>query len=606
MYTFNDLRPENAPEMKLREVFSDLTAWSLKGENVSIKGISIASQEILPGDLFVALAGFTAHGARFAAEAKARGAVAVLTDKAGYDYLAKESFDLPIVVADNPREITGLVAAKLYNYPSYRLPIVAVTGTNGKTTTSFMLRAMLATAYQSVSQSDSALVAEKPLSQLSLDKISSPEQIETSGVDFGQSLNRNQLQAQAFGGLDYSRVALTGTIEFQVGERRVASKRTSAEAPVLQAVLARAVAENCQAAVVEASSHALELFRLKGLHAQVAAFTNLSPEHLDFHKNMEEYLRAKARLFTKEYANYGVVCVDSDGGEQILAQAEIPCTTVAVLSDKEADWKTHSIRLCGETMQTIVEISGPLGEFELRTPLLGHVIAQDAVVAFVAALNMGVEAEAALAGLAALRDVPGRMGIKGGAKQDLPLVVYDFAHTPDAFRKLLSDCRELVRPGGRLISIVSNDGERQASHRYNSGLIAADLADEIWVTDCNPRSEDPADIRAEILRGIHHKRPDMHDVYEVTTWRTDAVREAILRAVPGDVIVSNNKGLETYQEIQGVPHAYSDLIVFDEVLAAYPQAHYRPEQKVSRFAKTDFSADNFSALEEKSPLGENS
>lgn len=497
-------------------------------ETQQITGVTVDSFQVQPGSLFIALPGLRTHGAKYALTAVNKGAVAVLTDQAGQQLIAQELAAQPspadcvgqgfiCVTVDDPRAKAGIVAANLYDQPGQDLDLYAVTGTNGKTTTAFMLEAMLAEQYPNTPS------------------------------------------------------FLTGTVETRIGQRYHLSQQTTVEGPVLQQLLGAARWAGTQYGVVEASSHALQLHRLAGTHFKVAGFTNLAPEHLDFHGDLDGYLAAKARLFSTEYADFGVICVDSEGGQKLAATCPIPHCTVSVLSDRPADWRVTELTQDLGSLQTKLKLVGPDREYQLVSPILGRVIAQDIAVAFIMALQGGVTAAAATAGLAKLNQIPGRMIMLGGKDNGLPLVINDFAHTPDAIEVLLNGVRELT--GGKVHVLVACDGDRQDSHRATTGQVAAKLADVLWVTDCNPRSEVPAAIRAQILDGIRTVRPNLHDVHEIKTWRTDAVREAILAANPGDVVVSVAKGSESYQEIAGVKHRYDEQEIMEEVLAAYPRIH---------------------------------
>lgn len=485
-------------------------------ENLVITNISVASSEILANGLFVAVGGLHTHGAKYLDDALNKGAVAVLTDEAGVEILRQREIQIPVICTDlRPRAVVGTLANRLYQDPSNQIPVVAVTGTNGKTTTSFMVRA-------------------------------------------------------ALGGAE--KVALTGTVETRIGQRFTRNKCTTLEASVIQRLLATAVAENCDYAVVESSSHALAQGRIQGTKARLAIFTNLTEEHLDFHKDMAGYLDAKALLFTPEYADYGVICVDTKAGQELAARTTIPHTTVAVLSDNAADWKATEVFNNTQTLELISNITGPNQQtYEIRTSLFGNYNAQNSVLAFVAALQMGIPAEKALSGIAELRDVPGRMNTFGGLPQNMPLVINDYAHTPDSIENLFNMVSQLT--DGKVHAIIAHDGERQIEHRPKLGRLAGKLSGTIWVTDINPRSEDPAEIRAQIIAGLREIRPDLQDVVEVTTWRTDAIRRAILAANPGDVVVSIAKGDESYQEIQGVKHSYDENQVIRDCLAGWVKNH---------------------------------
>lgn len=510
----SDIRPTHTYTATLDKLLDGFNAESSADlSSVSATGVTISSSDLHKGDLFIAVKGYHQHGAEYAPKAERMGACAVVTDNEGAKLIG-DQLTIPVITVDDPRQIAGLVAARLYDHPAQKLNLAGVTGTNGKTTTSFMIRAMLSDSIEDV--------------------------------------------------------ALSGTVETRIADQYTLSLATTAEAPVIQRLLATAVDKGLTMGVVESSSHAFELFRLKGVHYKVSAFTNLSPEHLDFHKTMEGYYNAKAKIMTDEYSDFGVICVDTEWGEKMAKEAPIPHVSVSVMEKKPADWQTTNIHIDSHNLVTRIDLKGPDGTtYQLTTPILGHFIAQDAVVAFVTALHMGVDADTAIKRLQTLKSVPGRMSLFGGIAKGLPLAINDFAHTPDAVEALLKEVRHFTN--GKVHVVVASDGDRDASNRPRTGRVAAELADTVWVTDCNPRSERPEDIRAQIIEGIRQVRPDLHDVIEVKTWRIDAVREALLAADPGDAVVFIAKGAESYQDIHGVKHAYDEDSVIKEVLAVMEQ-----------------------------------
>lgn len=514
------LRPHHSAPVTVKDLATRFALRPASGaeapDGLAVVGVSVDSSDVARGEMFVALPGFTHHGARFAPEAVAAGAVAVLTDEAGAAMVGAALPRVPVLVTDDPRAVAGPLAAEVYHHPAERLTVTAVTGTNGKTTTSYLMRAALAAVHP--------------------------------------------------------RAALCGTVETRVGPVSFEAERTTAESPVVQRFLALARECGEGAAVIETSAHALSLHRVDGVVFDVAAFTNLQHDHLDYYGDMEGYFNAKALLFTPEHAKRAVVCVDDEWGRRLAASAPIPVTTVSALTDAPAHWRvrgTHPDPSIGRTVFTLVDPDGT--GHEVRMPILGEVNVQNTAVALVSAVAAGVPLDGALRALEAAPQIPGRMEKVNPVPGNQPLVVVDYAHTPEALEWTLRSTRELT--AGRLHIVFGTDGDRDASKREHLAGIAAAGADVLWVTDENPRTEDPQSIRDYLLRGIASQRPSMADVTEVVTCRRDAVRRAILAAQPGDTVIITGKGAEWYQEVEGIKHRYNDVPVAREVLECDLRSH---------------------------------
>ena len=478
--------------------------------DLSILGVSVDSADTAPGEFFVGLPGFTVHGARFAADAVASGAVAVLTDADGAQIVHQTAPGTPVLVHSDPRAVVGPLSAEVYHHPARGLVTTAVTGTNGKTTTAYFLDAIL-----------SAHV----------------------------------------GGC-----MVAGTVELRVGERSVESPRTTVEAPVLQRMMALAVEEGVGAASLEASSHAIVLHRLDGFAVDVAGFTNLQRDHLDFHKTMEGYLEAKAQLFTPEHARRGVVCVDDQWGATLAAEAPIEIDRVrAYPGETPADWWVSDAAVSLTDSATTFTLHGPDGEkIEASCPLPGLVNVQNAALALVMAIRAGVPAATAATALAGAHNIPGRMQRISQRDGRRGLCIVDFAHTPDAMELALKAVRPITP--GRLIVVFGSDGDRDQGKRPMLGEVCARLADVLVVTDENPRSEDPQLIRNAILEGVRGVRPDLTDVEEITTWRGDAVRRGVELCGPDDTVIVTGKGHEPFLEMAGEFIRYNDAPVMAEAV----------------------------------------
>jgi len=359
---------------------------------------------------------------------------------------------------------------------------------------------------------------------------------------------------------------VAGPVELRVGERSVESPRTTVEAPVLQRMMALAVEDKVGAASLEASSHAIVLHRLDGIVVDVAGFTNLQRDHLDFHKTMEGYLEAKAQLFTPEHARRGVVCVDDQWGATLAAEAPIEIDRVrAYPGDTPADWWVSDAAVSLTDSATTFTLHGPDGEkIEASCPLPGLVNVQNAALALVMAIRAGVPAATAATALAGAHNIPGRMQRISQRDGRRGLCIVDFAHTPDAMELALKAVRPITP--GRLIVVFGSDGDRDQGKRPMLGEVCARLADVLVVTDENPRSEDPQLIRNAILEGVRGVRPDLTDVEEITTWRGDAVRRGVELCGPDDTVIVTGKGHEPFLEMAGEFIRYNDAPVMAEAV----------------------------------------
>ncbi|MCD2190095.1 UDP-N-acetylmuramoyl-L-alanyl-D-glutamate--2,6-diaminopimelate ligase [Actinomycetospora soli] len=482
------------------------TAPELRGPDVTTTGATLRAHEARPGDLFAALPGARAHGADYADQALARGAVAVLTDPDGATRPAVGNG--PTLVHPQPREALGPASARLYGDPSSHLALLGVTGTSGKTTTVYLLEAALAAA----------------------------------GTTTG----------------------LIGTVETRMHGRRVPSAFTTPEAPDLQALLAAMVERGVTHTAMEVSSHALAQGRVGGTHYAVGAFTNLSAEHLDFHPTMEDYFAAKARLFDGR-AQRHVVCVDDDWGRRLAATVE--ATTVS--TGGPADWSAADVVVHPDGSQSF-RADGPDGlalPVELRLP--GSFNVANALVALACGHAVGLDPERLAAGLATVT-VPGRMQRVDVGQPYLAVV--DYAHKPAAVEALLRTLRSQIDRGersdgkdrGRVLTVLGCGGDRDREKRPVMGALAAQLSDLVWITDDNPRTEDPAAIRAAMLDGARAADGARAKVAEEGDRRA-AIRAAVAAARPGDVVVVAGKGHELGQKVGAETRPFSDV---DELTTA--------------------------------------
>ena len=490
------------------------TAGGVVDPRVVVTGVTLDSRAVRPGDLYAALPGAHLHGADFVAGAIALGAVAILTDQHGAARLALNEIPVPVLVVPDPRGVLGGVAARVYGRASEELTMLGITGTNGKTTTAYLL--------------DSALRA--------LGRVT----------------------------------GLIGTVETRIGQDRIKSVRTTPESADLHALFAVMLERGVDTCTMEVSSHALTLHRVDGVRYDVAAFTNLSQDHLDFHGSMESYYLSKASLFTPERAVRGVVCVDDEWGRRLVRESGVPVVSVSSRQDVMADWQIHPAGPGGSAF----ELVGEGQRLSLRSALPGDFNQVNTAVAALVLMAAGYAGKVIGPALAADPHVPGRMervlAHDGGSVETLasveipvqsrmPLAVVDFAHTPDAVAAALKALRH--NTSGSLIAVLGAGGDRDSGKREAMGAAAAAYADFVVVTDDNPRSEDPADIRAAVMRGaLAHDRTALRSPGRIVEidGRGPAIRAAVARSGAGDTVVVLGKGHESGQEIAGVVHPFED------------------------------------------------
>jgi UDP-N-acetylmuramoyl-L-alanyl-D-glutamate--2,6-diaminopimelate ligase len=497
------IRPQRTVPIALADLArvagAELPAGDPPPAGIAVTGISLDSRSILPGDLYAALPGAVTHGAAFAPAVSAAGAVAVLTDPAGAG--RAQATGLPVLVVPNPREVLGSVASHVYGEPTSDLRLLGVTGTNGKTTTTYLLDAVL--------------------------RRMGP-------------------------------TALIGTIETRIVDEVVKSVRTTPEATDLQALFAVMRERHVGWCAMEVSSHALALGRVDGARFAVAGFTNLTQDHLDFHGTFEEYFAAKASLFTPQRCDLAVVNIDDEYGRRLAAGTQVPVVTVSTTGP--ADWQVTG-RHQSEQGTTVLDFSGPGESLTIEILLPGDFNVANALLAVAMLRQVDVPAETIAAGLATAA-VPGRM--ETFTRGDGLAVVVDYAHTPDAVALALQAARAATK--GRVLAVVGCGGDRDAGKRPAMGAAAARGADVVIVTDDNPRTEDPAVIRAAAITGARAAVPDV-DLREVGDRRA-AIAAAIDLAGPGDTVVVLGKGHETGQDIGGVVHPFDDRQTVHELLEA--------------------------------------
>ena len=503
------LRPEHPSARSLAglvEEFGLETSGSLDG--VEITGVTLSTNDLHPGDLYVGIQGAHSHGASYAAQAREGGAVALLTDAAGAE-LARDS-GLPIVLVSSPREALGDISAWVYRTAEHPPLLFGTTGTNGKTSTSYLLNGIL--------------------KQLGL----------VTG--------------------------LSSTAERHIGDLVVVSRLTTPEASEMHALLARMRESEVRAVAVEVSAQALSRNRVDGIVFDVVAFTNLSHDHLDDYADMEEYFAAKLPLFQPDRAKRGVISLDTAYGQRVVEESHIPVTTISTTPGVEAEWMVNIID--EQATYTEFTLTGPgHREITTRVPLIGWHMAANAALAIVMLVEAGFELEAIGQALEEKGGIdaylPGRTERVSGDRG--PSVYVDFGHSPDAFLNTLAAVRKFTP--GKTIMVFGADGDRDATKRHEMARVAADGSDILVITDHHPRFEDAASIRATLVEGAHlaEHQPELYEVSPPE----QAIRKAVSLAGEGDSILWAGPGHQDYRDIAGVRTPYSAR---DEARAALREA----------------------------------
>jgi UDP-N-acetylmuramoyl-L-alanyl-D-glutamate--2,6-diaminopimelate ligase len=463
-------------------------------------GVTHDSRQAQRGFVFVALRGWKSDGTDFAPRAIEAGAVAVVAE-AG----APTPVDVPWIVVKDARVALAVLAAEFFGHPSRDMRVVGITGTNGKTTTSYLVSAIF----------------------------------EAAGV----------------------RCGLMGTVTYRIGDQEFAATRTTPEAPDVQAMMRRMVAAGCGACVMEVSSHALALHRVDGIQFAAGVFTNLTRDHLDFHGDMESYFVAKRRLFEMLPADApGVANLDDPRGQAMADAAKRP-VTYAITRPADVTPGPLSFSLQGLSF----DVRTPHGVVRANAKLVGKPNVYNILAAVATTRALGVPAAAIEHGLQQLPGVPGRFEVASSTTDNITVIV-DYAHTDDALRNLLETARPLAER--RLITVFGAGGDRDRTKRPLMGMVAARLSDVVVITSDNPRSEDPARIIEEVNRGAEPEmRQSGAEVVSVVD-RREAIAQAVEHAAPGDVVLIAGKGHEKYQEIGGRVLPFDDVAVAREALEA--------------------------------------
>lgn len=467
--------------MKLKELLSGVSVLETTADmELDITGVSYDTRrDMQPGCLFVALSGFAVDGNRFIPMAISKGAVVVVTAK-------KPEQDIPYVLVESDRLALALIGANYYDHPARSMTMIGVTGTNGKTSTTLLLKHVL---------------------------------------------------QQTIG----AKVGLIGTMENMVGDQIIPTERTTPESFELQALFAKMRDAGCTHVVMEVSSHAIALDRVGGIHYDVAAFTNLTEDHLDFHKTMENYCDAKAELFAR--CSKAVINCDSPWADRFNARA--PSARIRYSVEKPAELYASDAILRSNGVSFVAHYGKEAAPVSLSIP--GGFAVGNALTVLGITLQLGISLQDAAQALKTAQGVKGRVEVVPTPGKPYTVLI-DYAHTPDGLENVLASVQVYCK--GRLISVFGCGGDRDPIKRPIMGRIGVEMSDIAIITSDNPRTEDPEVIIADIVKGVSAEKNN----YVVIPDRRKAIRYAMDIAEKDDIIVLAGKGHETYQEINGVKH----------------------------------------------------
>ena len=470
----------------------------------AVTAVTCDSRRVARGGIFVALQGLKADGVAFVPEATANGASLIVSESPRPAHLAA-----PWITVSDGRLALALLGAAVHGHPSREIPVIGVTGTNGKTTTAHLLASVL----------------------------------DAAGLSAG----------------------VLGTVNYRVGGDAREAARTTPEAPEVQGLLREMIAAGNRSCVMEVSSHALALRRVDGMRFAAAIFTNLTRDHLDFHADMEQYFAAKRRLFQMlEPAAPGVINADDP---RAAALVQVCARSLTYGIQKPADVRPEGLVM--DLHGVRFRATSPVGPVEVESSLVGRPNVYNLLAATATAGALGIPAAAISAGLARLTGVPGRFELVSQPGDEITVVV-DYAHTDDALRNLIETARPLAR--GRVVTVFGCGGDRDRTKRPLMGMVAARLSDVVVITSDNPRSEDPAGIIEEIRRGIpageasSGRTPDVMAVID----RAEAIATAVAAARPGDLVLVAGKGHEKTQHIGAHVLPFDDVAVASAALARRP------------------------------------
>ena len=477
--------------MKLRQLLAGVNVIAANvNMDMQIASVAYDSRKVTEDSLFVAITGFATDGNKYIPMALERGAKVIVTAQ-------KQPESVPYVLVESDRLALAQLGANFFDHPGDAMKLIGVTGTNGKTSTTLLLKHVLET---------------------------------TVGA----------------------KVGLMGTLENMVGDVVIPTERTTPESFELQALLAQMRDAGCTHAIMEVSSHAIALDRVAGLHYEVAAFTNLTEDHLDFHKTMEHYCDTKAELFCR--CNKAVANKDDEWFDRITKKVTCEMLTTSVKGS--ADLRAEDLELLSDGISFTALYNGE--KVAVRLPIPGKFTVYNALSVLGCAIQLGIPLADAAAALVGAKGVKGRVEVVPTPGTDYTVLI-DYAHTPDGLENVLSSVKGYCK--GRLIAVFGCGGDRDPVKRPIMGKIGVDIADFAIITSDNPRTEEPGKIIQDILKGVNSPKNN----YEIIENRPKAIQHAMDIARKDDIIVLAGKGHETYQEICGVKHHLDER----EVVAAY-------------------------------------
>ena len=494
--------------MKFSQAVTKAGLLETAGPDNDVRAIQYDSRRIAPGDCFLAMRGESVNGNRFIANAVAAGASAIVTDSP--EAFRANTVANPYValgLCTQGREALARIASNLLGHPEQTLSVTGVTGTNGKTTTTWLIEAMLGAALR--------------------------------------------------------KTVLVGTIAYRVAGGEVAAPHTTPESSDLLSLFAQGVAAGATEAVMEVSSHALEQRRVWGVPFDVAVFTNFTRDHLDFHGSMEYYFAAKKKLFEPGGTGEGaprvsILWAEDPAVAELAAELVAQGRRVETFGLEHGDWRSSDVLMTAAGTDFL--LASPLGAAQVRTSLVGRVNVLNTLAALAAATARGASLQQAVAGAAQLAYVPGRFQRVRG---DQPFtVVVDYAHTDDALRNLTQLARELVAGNGRVITLFGCGGDRDRTKRPRMAAAAAENSDFIILTSDNPRSEDPRAILQDAEVGFALSTTP----YKIIEDRAEAIRAAIAEARAGDIVLLAGKGHEKTQTLATGTIPFDDVMVAEEAL----------------------------------------
>lgn len=468
-------------------------------QGLSITGIQYDSRKVALGNLFVAIKGFQSDGHQYIRQALEQGAIAVMISDEAYC-----SNEYPWILVEDCRLALAQISSVFYGHPSEKLTLIGVTGTNGKTTTTNLICHI----------------------------------IEAQGEKTG----------------------LIGTIHNRIGDKVLEGSRTTPESLELQQMFAAMVDEGIHYAVMEVSSHALELHRVDCCDFDIAVFTNLTQDHLDYHVTMENYCRAKTILFQMLGKNgekaglqkTAVINMDDPWAGHFLVASNVPAVTYSM--HKDASWKAEQVEVGAEGVRYSVD------GHPVQLHLTGNFNVYNSLAALAVGEALGFSLDSVIQALEQVNGIAGRFQTVKGAR-DFSVIV-DYAHTPDGLENVISTAQAFAK--GNVITVFGCGGDRDRTKRPLMGEVAAELSDYCVVTSDNPRTEDPEQILQDILPGVEkHMQPD---TYHVEVDRRKAIHYAVQMAQPGDVVLLAGKGHENYQDVNGVKHHFDDYEVAQEAI----------------------------------------